>query len=64
MTINNGGYSCFQDLNSNRIIIGLPQTWKTLNNTLTAITTRKQALTDSEEGVLLAIVQAMFERSE
>lgn len=58
------GYSCFQEVNANRIIIGLPQTWTTLSNTLNAITTRKPMLTDEEEAILLAVVRTMFERSE
>lgn len=63
MTTDVYGYSCFQEVNANRIIIGLPQTWTTLSNTLTAITTRRPMLTDNEEAILLAVVRAMFERS-
>lgn len=64
MITDSDGYSCFQDVNANRIIIGLPQTWKTLNNTTTAITTRKLMLTSGEEAALLAVVRAMFEKTK
>lgn len=63
MTTDVHGYFCFQEVNANRIIIGLPQTWTTLSDTVTAITTRRPMLTDGEEAVLLAVVRAMFERS-
>ena len=61
MITDSDGYSCFQDVNANRIIIGLPQTWKTLNNTTTAITARKLMLTSGEEATLLAVVKSLFE---
>ena len=62
MVSNNKGYSCYQDISHNRIIIGLPQTWKTIGDTMSAITARKYELTPYEESTLLAVVQALYER--
>ena len=62
MVSNSKGYSCAQDIPHNRIIIGLPQTWKTIDNTTSSITTRKYELTPYEESVVLAVVQALYER--
>ena len=45
----------------NEIVITLPQRWDTLTNTLVPVSDRRMTLTDAEEGILLALVKAMFE---
>ena len=53
------GYSIEQG--RNKIIIGLPQTVHTLMDTVSAVSGRKEWLTDAEQAVLLGIVIKMLE---
>ena len=62
MVGDNKGYFIRQDVNSNKIIIYLPQSMETQSNTVTPISTRKTMLTPAEEVTLLAVVREMFER--
>jgi len=57
-------YSCYQDPKKNRIIIVLPQTIETMTNSLSPISDRKQLLTEAEEGMLVMVVQKMFEENK
>lgn len=55
------GYTIRQERTKNRIVITLPQTWQTLQNTVTPISYRKTELTESEEALLLNVVRQMFD---
>ena len=56
------GYSLFYDKDKNRIVIRLPQTMKTLTNTMDAVTDRKIDINESEQSLILNVVKAVFER--
>ena len=60
--VTSDGYTITQDPKKNRIIINLPQTWSTINTTVSAVSDRKQYLTTAEEAVVLNLVKALFER--
>lgn len=63
MVTSNDGYSIRQEINNNQIIISLPQTIQTLNNTVGAISyERRLALTETEEASLLMMVKTMLEK--
>ena len=55
------GYTIRQERTKNRIVITLPQTWQTLQNTVKPISYRKTELTESEEALLLNVVRQMFD---
>lgn len=61
MIVSNDGYQIIQDVNNNRIIIVLPQTWETANNTVSPVKNRKKMLDNGEESILLGVVKALFE---
>jgi hypothetical protein len=54
------GYSLMYDENHNRIVIGLPQTWKTLTNTFDPVVDRRTDVSETDLIVLLNIVQLIF----
>ena len=56
------GYNIVQYPKENRIVITLPQTLNTMNNTVTPVSERRQRITAEEETILLTIVKDMYER--
>ena len=63
MVTNSDGYSIRQEINNNQIIISLPQTMRTLNNTVKSVSyERRLALTETEEASLLMMVKTMLEK--
>ena len=63
MVTNSDGYSIRQEINNNQIIISLPQTMRTLNNTVESVSyERRLALTETEETSLLMMVKTMLEK--
>ncbi len=56
------GYSLIYDKYRNRIVICLPQTMKTLTNTMDAVTDRKIDINESEQLFILNAVKAVMER--
>ena len=53
--VTSDGYALFQEVN--QIVIDLPQTWKTLTDSVSPIVDRKPYLSTEEEMCLLAIVK-------
>ena len=60
MIISESGYSIVQNVSTNIITIGLPQTTGTLRNTINPVVDRKLMLTESEEAALLQFVVQLF----
>ena len=58
------GYSIIEHINKNQIVITLPQTLKTLTNTVTPIVERRTQLTDAELTAILMAIKAMYEAKE
>lgn len=58
LTLN--GYSLVYYKNRNQIVIGLPQTGKTLTNTLEPVVDRKTDVKNEELATLLAVTQFIF----
>ena len=56
------GYSLMYDENHNRIVIGLPQTWKTITNTFEPIVDRRTDVTETDLIVLLSTAQLIFHK--
>ena len=56
-----GEYSIIYHKNDNQIVIGLPQTAETANDTVTPLANRKTDLTDSELFIILLSAQAVIE---
>lgn len=56
------GYSIEYYANSNRIEIILPQTMRTLTNTVSMVTNRRTDITSDELSAILVVVKAMLER--
>lgn len=56
------GYSLMYDEKHNRIVIGLPQTWKTLTNTFDPVVDRRTDVSETDLVVLLSIAQQIFHR--
>ena len=56
------GYSLMYDENHNRIVIGLPQTWKTLTNTFDPVVDRRTDVSETDLIVLLNIAQQIFHK--
>lgn len=59
MLISNG-YSLVYNKNRNQIVIGLPQTWKTLTNTLEPVVDRRVDIEEKDLAILLTATQAIF----
>ena len=57
------GYSLIYDKDKNRIVIQLPQTMRTLTNTMDAVTDRKIYINASEQAFILNAVKVVFERT-
>ena len=57
-----GWYSIWQEIQKNRIVITLPQTWQTLATTAQPISYRRTALSEEEEAIILGLVKRMYEQ--
>ena len=62
--LTNSGYSLVYYKNRNQIVIGLPQTEKTLTNTLDSVVDRRVDVEDKELAILLTTTQAIFLNGE
>ena len=62
--LTNNGYSLVYYKNRNQIVIGLPQTEKTLSNTLDSVVDRRIDVEDEELAILLTTTQAIFLNGE
>ena len=58
--LTNNGYSLVYYKNLNQIVIGLPQTWGSLTNTINLVADRKIDVEEKELAILLAVTQAIF----
>ena len=56
------GYSIEYYAQSNRIEIILPQTMRTLTNTVSMVTNRRTDITSDELSAILVVVKGMLER--
>ena len=56
------GYSLMYDEKHNRIVIGLPQTWKTLTNTFDPVADRRIDVSETDLIVLLNIAPQIFHK--
>lgn len=54
------GYSIYQDVPNNKIVITLPQTNGTLTSTAFEPVNRRLQVSSSKEAILLAVVMEMF----
>ena len=54
------GYSIYQDVQNNKIVITLPQTNRTLVSTASEPVNRRLQVSPGEEAILLAVVMEMF----
>lgn len=54
------GYSIYQDVQNNKIVIALPQTYRTLVSTTSEPVNRRLQVSPGEEAILLAVVMEMF----
>lgn len=54
------GYSIYQDVKNNKIVITLPQTNRTLVSTTSEPVNRRLQVSPGEEAILLAVVMEMF----
>lgn len=54
------GYSIYQDVQNNKIVITLPQTNRTLVCTTSEPVNRRLQVSPGEEAILLAVVMEMF----
>lgn len=58
------GYSIWQEIKKNRIVIALPPTEQTLATTVQPISYRRTALSAEEEAIILGIVKRMYEQED
>ena len=58
--LTNNGYFLVYYKNRNQIVIGLPQTWRTLTNTTSPVIDRRTDVKESELMCLLQVVQVLF----
>ena len=58
--LTSNGYSLVYYKNRNQIVIGLPQTWRTLTNTTSPVIDRRTDVKESELMCLLQVVQVIF----
>lgn len=56
------GYYIEHKKNDNKIVIGLPQTFETVSNTVSALADRKSDFTDGELYAILSVVKAIAEK--
>lgn len=59
-----GCYSIWQEIQQNRIVITLPQTWQTLATTTQPISYRRTEISEGEEAIILGIVKRMYEQED
>ena len=59
--ITSDGYSLIYYANNNKIVIILPQTLKSLTNTVQMVTNRKTELTAEEQATILGVVRAIMD---
>ena len=50
--------------NCNQIVITMPQTMRTLTNTVSMVTNRRVSITREEEAIILNVVKAIIERKD
>ena len=62
MMIVSDGYSAEYYPQSNQIVITLPQTVKTINNTIQMVTDRKMDITDDDLALIMSLVKYICER--
>lgn len=62
MMIISEGYSVRYIPKDNQIIINLPQTFKTINNTTQMVADRKMDITDDDLGLIMSLVKYICER--
>lgn len=60
MLANRDGYSLIYYKSRNQIVIGLPQTWGSLTNTINLVADRKIDVEEKDLAILLAATQAIF----
>lgn len=60
MLTNRDGYSLIYYKSRNQIVIGLPQTWGSLTNTINLVADRKIDVEEKDLAILLAVTQAIF----
>lgn len=58
------GYGIAHDKSHNRIVITLPPTARTANNTVDQIVSRKEEITDAEAMLILVLVQKLFKEED
>ena len=58
------GYSIEYYANSNRIEIILPQTLKSLTNTVSMVSNRRTDISSDELGAILVVVKVLLERGK
>ena len=56
------GYSAEYYPHSNQIVITMPQTFKTINNTMQIVTDRKMDITDDDLALIITLVKYICER--
>ncbi len=61
MLITDDGYSLIYNKGANQIVIYMPQTMQTLNNTTAMVTNRRVDLTQAEKALILNVVRFVFE---
>ena len=60
MLITDDGYSLTYNKGANQLVICLPQTMRTLSNTVAIVTNRRFELTTEEEALILNTVRFVF----
>ena len=58
--LTNNGYTLIYYKNRNQIVIGLPQTWGSLTNTINLVADRRIDVEEKELAKLLEVAQAIF----
>ena len=56
------GYSITHFRNRNQIVIGLPQTQKTITNTVEPIVDRQEDISDADAALVLELVMYLFKK--
>ena len=64
MLITDDGYSLTYNKGANQLIISLPQTMRTLDNTTAMVTNRRVDLTHAEKALILNVVRFVFEEGK
>lgn len=58
------GYAIYPELQRNRIVISLPQTFKTATSTMWPTDDRKEELSDDELVLILQMVRSIFKEGK